>query len=28
LIAKGKGSSKKNAEINAAANALIEKKWN
>jgi ribonuclease-3 len=26
LIAKGKGSSKKNAEINAAANALIEKK--
>lgn len=28
LIAKGKGSSKKNAEIDAAANALIAKGWN
>lgn len=28
LVAKGKGSSKKNAEIAAAANALKVKKWN
>ena len=28
LIAKGKGSSKKNAEIDAASNALKEKDWN
>ena len=28
LISKGRGSSKKNAEIDAAKNALIKKKWN